>query len=154
MPAEGSVASSAPSLAKVRPASSALAVGLIATGLLIVGFIVRVLLTRRIPAPWIMGDELLYSDLARSFADSGQVAIRGLAVSVRTHGIYPILIAPAWLADSTATAYGLAKVINALLMTLAAVPMYFWARRLVRPELALALLALVLLLPAGTYAGT
>ena len=73
LPAEGSVASSAPALAKVRAASSARAVGLIAAGLLILGFVVRVLLTRRIPAPWIMGDELLYSDLARSFAESGAV---------------------------------------------------------------------------------
>lgn len=154
MPAEGSVASSAPSPAKVGPASSALAVGLIAAGLLILGFVVRVLLTRRIPAPWIMGDELLYSDLARSFAESGEIAIRGVSVSMTTYGIYPILIAPAWLADSTTTAYGLAKVINALLITLAAVPLYFWARRLVRPELALCVLALVLLLPAGSYAGT
>jgi hypothetical protein len=154
LPAEGSVASSAPSLANVRPASSALVVGLAAAGLLILGFVVRVILTRRIPAPWIMGDELLYSDLARSFAESGQMALRGLSVSVRTHGIYPILISPAWLADSTTTAYGLAKLINALLMTLAAVPMFFWARRLVRPELALCALGLVLILPAGSYAGT
>ncbi len=154
MSTEGSLTRSAPSLAKVRPASSALAVGLIAAGLLILGFLVRVLLTRRIPAPWIMGDELLYSDLARSFAESGEMAIRGFSVSIPTHGIYPILIAPAWLVDSTTTAYGLAKVINALLMTLAAVPMFFWARRLVRPELALCALGLVLVLPAGSYAGT
>jgi hypothetical protein len=154
VPAEGSVAPSAPSLAKVRLESSALAVGLIAAGLLILGFVVRVLLTRRIPAPWIMGDELLYSDLARSVADAGQFAIRGVEIEWTTHGIYPVLIAPAWLAESTTSAYGLAKVINALLVTLAAVPMYFWARRLARPALALCALALVLLLPAGSYAGT
>jgi hypothetical protein len=154
VPAEGSLTSGAPSLAKVRPASSALAVGLVATGLLILAFVVRVLLTRRIPAPWIMGDELLYSDLARSFAEGGEIAIRGASVGVTSYGIYPILISPAWLADSTTTAYGLAKVINALLITLAAVPMFFWARRLMRSELALGVLALVLLLPAGSYAGT
>ena len=91
-------------------------------GLLLVAFLVRLYLTRRIPAPWIMGDELLYSDLARNFADTGHVAIRGMAVSVRTSRMYPVVIAPAWLADSTTAAYGLAKTINALLMTLAAVP--------------------------------
>ena len=156
MGAEGSLRSSAQPVARFRGAvaSSTLVSSLVAAGLLLVGFLVRLYLTRRIPAPWIMGDELLYSDLARSVADTGDLAIRGLAVSVRTYGIYPLVIAPAWLADSTTTAYGLAKTINALLMTLAAVPIYLWARRIVRPELALCLLGLVLLLPAMSYSGT
>ena len=156
MGVEGSLRSSAPPVARFRGAiaSSTLVSVLVAVGLLLVGFLVRLYLTRRIPAPWIMGDELLYSDLARSVADTGDLAIRGLALSVRTYGIYPLVVAPAWLADSTTTAYGLAKTINALLMTLAAVPVYLWARRIVRPELALCLLGLVLLLPAMSYSGT
>jgi hypothetical protein len=153
---EGSLQPSAPPLARFRGAiaSSTLVSTLLAVGLLFVGFLVRLYLTRRIPAPWIMGDELLYSDLARNVADTGHLALRGVAFSVRSYGIYPLLVAPAWFADSTTTAYGLAKTINALLMTLAAVPVYLWARRIVRPELALCLLGLVLLLPAMSYSGT
>jgi hypothetical protein len=153
---EGSLGSSAPPVARFRGtvASSTLVSTLVAIGLLLVGFLVRLYLTRKIPAPWIMGDELLYSDLARNVADTGHLALRGLALSVRTYGIYPLVVAPAWLADSTTTAYGLAKTINALLMTLAAVPIYLWARRVVRPELALCVLGLVLLLPAMSYSGT
>jgi hypothetical protein len=153
---EGSLRSSAAPLARFRGAvaSSTLVSTLVAAALLFAAFLVRLYLTRRIPAPWIMGDELLYSDLARSIADTGHAALRGVTVGLRSYGIYPLVIAPAWLTDSTTTAYGLAKAINALLMTLAAVPIYFWARRVVRPELALCLLALVLLLPAMSYSGT
>ena len=37
--------------------------------------VVRNLLTRSIPAPWIMGDELGYSGLARSFASNGAMRL-------------------------------------------------------------------------------
>lgn len=145
----------APALAKRRDAlaNSTLAMTLAAAGVLVVAFLVRLLLTRRIPAPWIMGDELLYADLAKSVAEGAGLAIRGVGVGA-SYGIYPLLISPAWHASSTTSAYGLAKAINALLVTLAAVPIYLWARRLVRPWFALAALVLVLLLPAMTYSGT
>jgi hypothetical protein len=66
--------------------------------------------------------------------------------------LYPVLISPAWLFNSVGTAYTLAKVINVLLMTLAAVPFFLWARRLMRPTVALAGTLLFLLLPAALYA--
>ena len=150
MPAEGSLTSSAPPLAKVRPASSTLALWLIATGLLIVAVVVRALLTRQIPAPWIMGDELDYSELARSFASDGVMRLREAPSTVPT--LYPVLISPAWLATSVGTAYAVAKILNVLLMTLAAIPFFFWALRLVRPVLALTATLLVLLLPGALYA--
>ena len=59
-----------------------------------------------------------------------------------------------WLEDSIGRAYELAKMINALLVTLAGVPVYLWARRLVSPAYALLALGLFLLLPAQLYAGT
>src|SRR6266699_3026923 len=100
-----------------------------------------------------MIDELVYSDLARSVARGGGLAIRG--EHTRAYGLlYPILIAPAWLAHSMARTYELAKAINALLVTLAGVPFYLWARRLVTPGYALVALGLFLLLPAQLYAGT
>ena len=50
--------------------------------------------------------------------------------------------------------YALAKAINALLVTLAGVPLYLWARRLVSPGYALLALGLFLLLPSLLYSGT
>jgi hypothetical protein len=112
--------------------------------------LVRILLTRSIPAPWIMGDELHYSELARSFASNGVMRFREEPWTLPT--IYPVLVSPAWLATSVETAYAVAKVLNVLLMTLAAIPFFLWARRLVRPVLALVATLLVLLLPAVLYA--
>lgn len=112
--------------------------------------LVRILLTRSMPAPWIMGDELHYSELARSFASNGVMHLREVPTSLRT--IYPVLVSPAWLATSVGTAYAVAKVLNVLLMTLAAIPFFLLARRLVRPVLALVATLLVLLLPALLYA--
>ncbi len=68
--------------------------------------------------------------------------------------IYPVLIAPAWRAGSTHTAYELAKAINVVLMTAAAVPFYLWARRLGRGWPAVVGTALFLALPSFAYTGT
>ena len=115
-----------------------------------VAALVRILLTRQIPAPWVMGDEVHYSELAKSFASNGVMRLREEPSTLRS--LYPVLVSPAWLATSVGTAYALAKVLNVLLMTLAAVPFFLWARRLVRPAFALAATLLVLLLPALLYA--
>jgi hypothetical protein len=129
-------------------ASEALLVG----GVMLFAAVVHLLLAHRIVAPWIFRDELVYSELAKSFADTQEFLVRGSPTDLFT--IYPVLIAPAYLAKSVATAYGLAKAINVVLMTLAAVPVYLWARRLVPIGLALVAAALTLLLPGMLYSGT
>jgi len=70
--------------------------------ILAIAALVRILLTRSIHAPWIMGDELDYSELARSFASNGVMRLREEPSAVRT--IYPVLVSPAWLATSVGTA--------------------------------------------------
>jgi hypothetical protein len=120
---------------------------------LVVALTVRAFLAEKIVAPWIMVDELIYSELAKSVAESGELLIRGEHTSTYSL-LYPLLIAPAWLAHSMEATYALARIINALLMTLAAVPLYLWARRLVSPGYALLVLGLFLLMPSLLYAGT
>ena len=85
----------------------------------------------RIVAPWIMVDELIYSELAKSLAAHGHFLVRGVP-STGYGFVYPVLIAPALAAlhvgpDARTHA---AKAINAVVMSLAAVPAYFLARRL------------------------
>jgi hypothetical protein len=111
----------------------------------------RIVLGREVVGPWIMVDELIYSELAKSFAATGHFQIRGVASN--GYGfVYPALIAPAWrLFGATTTAYDVAKVINAVAMSLAAVPAYFLARRLVTPRLALVAAALTVLVPSMLY---
>jgi hypothetical protein len=115
--------------------------------------LVWAVLARRMVAPWIMVDELLYSELAKSFAATGSFAVRG----VPDHGlgfVYPVLIAPAFRAASVVDAYTYAKEINAELMSLAAVPAYFLAKRVAGKGLALVAAALTVSVPSMLYTGT
>jgi hypothetical protein len=111
----------------------------------------RIALQSHIVAPWIMIDELIYSELSKSFAATGHFDVRGVASN--GYGfVYPILIAPAWrLYSNVPQAYGAAKAINAIAMSLTAVPAYFLARRVVEPGLALATALLSVLVPSMLY---
>jgi hypothetical protein len=111
----------------------------------------RLWLTRDISAPWIMMDELVYSELAKSFASSGDFLIREYPTALFT--LYSILIAPAWATDSTETSYAVSKAINVGLMTLAAVPVFFWTRRITSSVYAVLATAFVLAMPAFIYTG-
>jgi len=115
--------------------------------------VVRIALAHRVVTPWIMVDELIYSELAKSFAAHGHFLVRG--VPSNGYGfVYPALIAPAFgLFQSVPQAYAVAKGINAVVMSLAAVPAYFLARRLVAPVPALIAAALSLVIPSLLYTG-
>ncbi len=112
----------------------------------------RIWLTGRIATPWIMTDELIYSEMAKSFASSGHFLIRGAPSDVVSVA-YPALISPAWWLHPMSTTYGVAKALNVVLMTAAAVPLFLWARRLVSPLWAVVAVALTLLLPSFVYTG-
>jgi hypothetical protein len=120
--------------------------------MMLASVIARVWLARAVKTPWILVDEFLYSEQAKSFAESGHYAIRGAEGTIVSY-LYPALISPAWLADSMRTTYGLAKAINAVLMTLAAIPVYFWSIRLAPRRYALVAVGLTLLLPTLFYTG-
>ena len=122
--------------------------------IVVVSAVVRIGLARRMVAPWIMVDELVYSELAKSVADQGQFLVRGVPSS--GYGIvYPLLIAPAWrLYAAIPDAYAAAKVINGVVMSLAAVPAYALARRVLTARAALAVAALTIIVPSMLYTGT
>jgi hypothetical protein len=112
----------------------------------------RVWLAEAVKTPWILIDEFLYSEQAKSFAANGNYWIRGAPSSIVSY-LYPALIAPAWWADSMRTTYGLAKAINSVLMTLVAIPVYLWGVRIAPRRYVFAAVALTLLLPAFFYSG-
>ncbi len=118
-----------------------------------VSTVVQILLGRRLVAPWIMVDELVYSDMARSFADTGEFLIRGVHANYGV--VYPALLAiPYALFGAMPDVYGAAKAMNAVLISTAAIPAYFLARRLVRQSTALVAAAFAVALPSLVYAGT
>lgn len=133
---------------------TALPIG-VSLGLIVaLSVVVRFLLALLIPAPWIFADELKYSELAKSFASTGHFAIRD-APGLHLGPLYPVLISPAWAAFSDVPhAYLVAKAINSVLMSLAAVPTYFLARRLLSSSWSLVAAGLALVVPSTVYAGT
>ena len=104
-------------------------------------------------SPWVLPDELVYSDLARSIADGHRPAVRGVPV-FGWGEIYPTVIAPIWaLVDDRYAAYHATLVVNAIVMSLAAVPAYLLARLFVSRRSSLLVAALTLLVPSLSYTG-
>jgi hypothetical protein len=132
--------------------SGSLEVPLVLAGLLLAAFVVRLVLAYRIATPWIMVDEFIYSELAKSFADRGQFLIRETA-SPFHNVLYPALISPAWLTDPMGRVYDLARAINVFLMVVTALPVYLWGKRLMSQGYALLAAVLVLLMPSLNYTG-
>jgi hypothetical protein len=114
----------------------------------------RGVIARGIAAPFILVDELLWSEVARGFADDGEPLVRdtpdpGLGV------VYPLLIAPAYVVfDGLVDSYAAVKSINALAMSAAAIPAYFLARRVVGTGHALLAAFAAVVVPSLAYTGT
>jgi len=116
--------------------------------------VLRALLGRGIVAPFIMVDEVIWAELARGLGDAGEPLVRGEADP--GYGIvYPLLIAPVYaLFESLPDAYAAVKTVNATVMSLAAVPTYFLARRVVGEGLSLFAALLAVAIPSLAYTGT
>jgi hypothetical protein len=111
----------------------------------------RIALAHAAAFPRVFGDELIYSSLAKSFALGGDLLLRGdreLGYGV----VYPVFASPAYaLAPDGAAAFVAIKDLNAVVMSLAAVPAYFLARRVVSHGWSLAVAALSVAVPAMNY---
>jgi hypothetical protein len=122
--------------------------------LVVVSAAIRFQLARRLAAPWIMVDELIYSELAKSIASGGHFLVRDQPTGAYGF-VYPLLISPAYaLFHAVPDAYSAAKAINAVVMSLAAVPAYLLARRVLPAWWALGAALIALALPGFVYTGT
>ena len=118
-----------------------------------VAVVVQLALGLRVKTPWIMVDEIVYSDMARSFADTGHFLIRGEAANYGF--VYPLLLSPAYaLFGAMSDVYAWSRVVNALAMSSAVFPAYLLARRVVRTNAALVTAGLAVALPSLAYVGT
>ncbi len=125
---------------------------LAAASLVLVAVALRIVAARGVVTPWIFVDELLHAELAKNVAAGHGFVARGHPLAVTY--LYPAAIAPAWWAGTIARTYALAKAIDVVLMSLVAVPVYLWGRRLLSPWGAVLAVALVLALPAFAFTGT
>ncbi len=107
----------------------------------------------RVPAPWILPDEIVYSELAKSIAAGHRPAVRGVPV-FGWGEVYPALVAPAWaLFDGPVDAYHAALWINALVMSSAAVPAFLLARLFVSQRASFLVAVMTVLVPSMAYTG-
>ena len=109
-------------------------------------------LGQQIEVPTVFGDELIHWDASRSLAAGDGLQVRDAGYGFGP--VYPVLLAPVHLltADDL-TAYQWARLWNALLFALAAVPVYLLARRLLEPGWSLACAALAVAIPSALYTG-
>lgn len=82
-------------------------------------------------SPWLFSDELEYTQLSRSIAETGEAARRGEPAGFGS--LYTYLLAPVWLIDDVEAAYAAAKYLGAFVMAAALFPAYGLAR-LVAPR--------------------
>lgn len=109
-----------------------------------------IVLSAETAIPRVLGDELIYSGVAKGLAVQGDFLLRGerhLSHSL----LYPLLISPAYsLAPNGASAHSAVQALNALMMSLTALPAWALARRVVPPRWAL---AVALSSVAGSWLG-
>lgn len=105
----------------------------------------------RASAPWIVPDEIAYTELARSIALGNLPAIRGVT-TFSWAPVYPLIISPAWLLSSDLeNAYRVALTLNAFVMSLASVPAYLLARMFVGRRSAFLVGFVTVLVPSTAY---
>ncbi len=87
----------------------------------------RLWVNRAFQGPQILCDKYIYAGVPGALRRPGTWASAGGRPWAETL-LYPALIAPAWLAHTMATVFGLVKAVNATLVSLTAVPVYLWTR--------------------------
>jgi hypothetical protein len=128
------------------PASPA-GLGLPAVGLLvIVSALLRGWAATRVPGPWFIPDEAIYAQLGQSLWSTGHFRILGATPDFFSL-VYPAFIGLPLHLAGIARGYETVKWLQALAMSLAAVPVYLWGRTLVSEGWALAAAALTLCVP-------
>src|SRR5262245_24394929 len=115
---------------------------LIPLALFLVSVATYVLLAAGRHGPIVNNDEFIYGNVAQSLGAGDGYTWRALGEGQRT--IYPYVIAPAWIFWDGAAAYGVAKAINAVMLSAVVWPVWWLGRELLGPRLAALPAALLL----------
>jgi hypothetical protein len=102
--------------------------------------------------PWIAPDEMIYGLVGESLWETGQLSVRSLSTPYYSL-LTPALVGLPLTLDDRETGLAVAQVLQALAMSLVAVPVFLWGKRLAGPGWALAAAALAVLPPALWYGG-
>jgi hypothetical protein len=102
--------------------------------------------------PWIAPDEMIYGLIGESLWETGQLSIRDMSTPYYSL-LTPALVGLPLTLDAHEPGLAIAQALQALAMSLVAVPVFLWGRRLVGPAWGLAAAALAVLPPALWYGG-
>jgi hypothetical protein len=126
-------------------------------GLIGASFALRLLAGLGRPTLVLIPDEYIYFELSRSLAFDHQPLIRDHLVHLPSLG-FPLLVSPLWSFRDPQTVYRLTQALNALVASLAAIPVFLLGRELrLRPSARLGIAALALAIPGlsfSSYVGT
>lgn len=126
---------------------------LAALGALVVGStLVRFALSDGVAAPWIAPDEQLYGLLGRSLVAGDGLTLLGEPVPYYS-ALYPLLVGIPFAGSELEDGVRWVQLLQALAMSLTAVPVYLWARPLAGGRWALLASGLTVLIPGLTYSG-
>ncbi len=114
--------------------------------------VVRFVVARTFDVPWIAPDEMIYGLVGQSLWESGTLTIRDSAVPYYSL-LTPALVGLPLAASDLASGVTVAQALQALAMSLVAVPVYIWGTRIVGTRWALVAAVLAVLPPALWYGG-
>jgi hypothetical protein len=112
----------------------------------------RFVIARTFDVPWISPDEMIYGLVGQSLWETGTLSVRGISVPYYSL-LTPVLVGLPLTLDDLRTGVAVAQALQAVAMSLVAVPVYLWGKRLVGDRWAIAAAALAVLPPALWYGG-
>jgi Dolichyl-phosphate-mannose-protein mannosyltransferase len=121
-------------------------------GLVALSAVLRLLAALDIPSPWITPDEETYAALGRSLYDTGRFEVLGRSVDFLSL-LYPAVAGVPLSLFGPERGYAGVKVVQAVLASLTAVPVYLWGRSLMGRGWALAAAGLTVAIPGLAYSG-
>ena len=126
---------------------------LVLAGLVVASTAIRFAVAQTFTTPWIAPDEIVYGMLGEGLWSRGTLTLRELPTPYYSLLTPALVGGPLAVVDRLDDGIQWARVLQALAMSLVAVPTYLWTRRMVSTGWSLAAAALVLTAPALHYTG-
>lgn len=132
--------------------SRLLAPWLILVAVVAASVVARAVSGLRIEGLWIAPDEMIWGGLGRSLWEHGN--LRALGGEQQLFGVvYPALVGGPLALAGLERGYDILKLVQPIVMSATAVPVYLWARRLASPGWSLLAAVLTLAVPGLLYSG-
>jgi hypothetical protein len=123
----------------------------ILVALICAAVVARAISGLRIGGLWIVPDEMIWAGLGRRLWEHGDLRLFG---HEQVYGVvYPLVVGGPLSIAGLERGYDILKVLQPIVMSLTAVPVFLWTRRLATPGWALLAAALTLAVPGLLYSG-